>query len=400
MSSSPSSSSYSYTSPKFTCTSPVNIAVIKYWGKENEEEHIPLNSSLSATLNQDDLKTTTTVQASTEFTSDELILNGKKEDVQGSKRIQRVFRYIREAATAKWYTERPNKDQEIYVHIDSTNNFPTAAGLASSASGYCCLVYALGQLFEVKTDLSIIARLGSGSACRSLYGGFVAWEKGTDHETSKAVQVLDEFDEFSKQTNIVICVVSDRQKHTPSTSGMQQSVLTSEKLKVRAREIVPQRMIEMEKALKNKDFNTFARLTMDDSDNMHDCCADTNPPIYYMNDTSKQIVQLVNDFNAFDDGNGTQNLKAAYTFDAGPNAVLFFPSKEITNKFLAILHAFFPPSNQEQFFTKEPFVTEMKQYGELVESFKKATSVQVNPDGLRYLIHTTVGAGPKVVSKE
>ena len=261
-------------------------------------------------------------------------------------------------------------------------------------------MYALGQLFEVKSDLSIIARLGSGSACRSLYGGFVAWEKGVDHETSKAVPVLDEFDEFSKQTNIVVCVVSDRQKHTPSTSGMQQSVLTSQKLKIRANEIVPQRMIEMEKALKERDFNSFARLTMDDSDNMHDCCADTNPPIYYMNDTSKQIVQLVHDFNSFDDGNGTQNLKVAYTFDAGPNAVLFFPSKEITNKFLAILHAFFPPSNQEQFFSKEPFVSEMKQYTSMVEAFKNSTSVKANADGLRYLIHTTVGYGPKVVSRE
>ncbi|EFC36555.1 mevalonate decarboxylase [Naegleria gruberi] len=390
----------SFTSPKFTCTSPVNIAVIKYWGKENEAEHIPLNSSLSATLNQDDLKTTTTVQASTEFPCDELILNGKKEDVQGSKRIQRVFQEIRKAATAKWYTERPNKDQEIYVHIDSTNNFPTAAGLASSASGYCCLVFALGQLFEVKSDLSIIARLGSGSACRSLYGGYVAWEKGHDHETSKAIQVLDEHDDFSKQTNIVVCVVSDRQKHTPSTSGMQQSVITSKLLKVRASEIVPQRMIEMDKALKTKDFNLFATLTMDDSDNMHACCADTEPAIYYMNETSNQIVQLVKDFNAFDDGNGVENLKVAYTFDAGPNAVLFFPNKEVTNKFLAILHAFFPPSNQEQFFSKEPFVTEMKQYTEMVESFKKSTSVKIDADGLRYLIHTTVGYGPKVVSIE
>ena len=392
-------STYTFTSPKITCTSPVNIAVVKYWGKSNEEEHIPLNSSLSATLNQDDLKTTTTVQASTEFTSDELILNGKKEDVN-SRRIQRVFRYIREQATAKWYTERPNKEQEIHVHIDSTNNFPTAAGLASSASGYCCLVFALGQLFEVKSDLSTIARLGSGSACRSMYGGFVAWEMGTDHETSKAVQILDEFDEFSKMINIVVCVVSDRQKHTPSTFGMEQSVKTSEMLKVRANEIVPKRMIEMEQALKNKDFNTFARLTMDDSDNMHDCCADTKPAIYYMNETSKQIVQLVNDFNKFDDGNGVQNLKVSYTFDAGPNAVLFFPSKEITSKFLAILHAFFPPSNQEAFFNKEPFVTDMKKYDEMVQAFMKTTSVKVDQDGLRYLIHTDVGYGPKVISKE
>ncbi|KAL9647661.1 hypothetical protein ABK040_015151 [Willaertia magna] len=391
---------HSFTSPKITCTSPVNIAVIKYWGKENEEEHIPLNSSLSGTLNQDDLKTITTVQASTDFTEDELILNGKKEDVN-TKRIQRVFRYIRENATAKWYTERPNKEQEIHVHINSTNNFPTAAGLASSASGYCCLVFALGQLFEVKSDLSTIARLGSGSACRSMYGGYVAWEKGHDHESSKAVQIIDENDEFSKQTNILICVVSDKQKHTPSTYGMEQSVKTSKLLKTRASEIVPKRMEEMIKALKERDFNSFAKLTMDDSDCMHACCADTVPPIHYMNETSNQIVQLVKDFNEQlgKKEDNTMDYHVAYTFDAGPNAVLYFKDVESTLKFLAILHVYYPADEVSSFFSKEPYATDMKKYLDWAKNEFK-TTVAVDANGLKYVIHTTIGRGPEVVDRQ
>lgn len=132
-----------------TCTSPVNIAVIKYWGKRDVKLNLPINSSLSGTLSQEHLKTSTTVVASDEFEEDKLYLNGKEEKI--NERTRNCLRELRERA--REYRSSPadpsspspplitpdDWKNKIKLHIYSYNNFPTAAGLASSASGLCCL---------------------------------------------------------------------------------------------------------------------------------------------------------------------------------------------------------------------------------------------------------------------
>jgi hypothetical protein len=126
-----------------------NIAVIKYWGKRDEKLLLPINSSLSVTLSPIHMGTTTTAAASPEWEGDRLWLNGKEEDVN-SERVQNCLKAIR---------SRAGKDAPVGgVRIVSENNFPTAAGLASSASGYACLVAALGSLYNVEGDISSIAR--------------------------------------------------------------------------------------------------------------------------------------------------------------------------------------------------------------------------------------------------
>ncbi|WJX83393.1 diphosphomevalonate decarboxylase [Trifolium repens] len=127
---------------------------------------------------------------------------------------------------------------KLHVHIASYNNFPTAAGLVSSAVGFACLVYALGKLMNVKEDesqLSAIARQGSGSTCRSLFGGFVKWIMGKEENGSDslAVQLADE--KHWDDLVIIIVVVSSRQKETSSTSGMRDTVETSLLLQHRAK---------------------------------------------------------------------------------------------------------------------------------------------------------------------
>ncbi|KAK2371703.1 diphosphomevalonate decarboxylase MVD2, peroxisomal [Trifolium repens] len=127
---------------------------------------------------------------------------------------------------------------KLHVHIASYNNFPTAAGLASSAVGFACLVYAIGKLMNVKEDesqLSAIARQGSGSTCRSLFGGFVKWIMGKEENGSDslAVQLADE--KHWDDLVIIIVVVSSRQKETSSTSGMRDTVETSLLLQHRAK---------------------------------------------------------------------------------------------------------------------------------------------------------------------
>ncbi|XP_050281580.1 diphosphomevalonate decarboxylase 2-like [Quercus robur] len=329
-----------------TAQTPTNIAVIKYWGKRDETLILPVNDSISVTLDPAHLCTTTTVAVSPSFDQDRMWLNGKEISLAGG-RFQSCLKEIRSRACDVEDEEKgikiAKKDWEnLHLHIASYNNFPTAAGLASSAAGFACLVFALAKLMNAKEDqsqLSAIARQGSGSACRSLYGGFVKWIMGKDGDgrDSLAVQLADE--KHWDDLVIIIAVVSSRQKETSSTSGMRETVETSLLLKHRAKEIVPKRIVQMEEAIKNRDFASFAQLTCTDSNQFHAVCLDTSPPIFYMNDTSHRIISVVEKWNRSE---GVPQV--AYTFDAGPNAVMIARDRKAASLLLRRLLFHFPPN--------------------------------------------------------
>ena len=134
--------------------------------------------------------------------------------------------------------------------------------------------------------------------------------------------------QFWPEMRAIICVVSDKEKDTSSTSGMATSKETSPLLNFRASSVVQPRLEELEAAFCAKDFETFGRLTMMDSNQFHAVCMDTYPPIFYMNDTSKAIIHLVHMINRH-----FGCVKAAYTFDAGPNAVIYTLEKVILCSF-------------------------------------------------------------------
>jgi diphosphomevalonate decarboxylase len=117
----------------------------------------------------------------------------------------------------------------------------------------------------------------------------------------------------------LILVVSAEKKGVSSTSGMQITVATSELFQRRAEVVVPRHMALMEKAIKEKDFETFAKVTMMDSNSFHATCLDTFPPIFYLNDVSRAAIRAVEDINK-----KAGKTVAAYTFDAGPNAVIYY----------------------------------------------------------------------------
>lgn len=315
-----------------TCVAPINIAVVKYWGKLSEEFNIPLNSSLSLTLDSQDLCTQTCLTLDSSLSRDELWLNGAEEDISKNKRIQRCLAKARQLALADDDTRELST---MFCKIVSKNNFPTAAGLASSASGYACLAKCLGQIFGLNENLSSLARLGSGSACRSMDGGFVKWEKGNslDGHDSIAKQIVPE--DYWNDLHCLILVVSNKQKSVPSTEGMKRSVKTSQLLQFRVESIVDARLAEMENAIIAKDFDKFAQLTMKESNQLHAICQDTYPPINppYMNSTSHKIIQFITKYNESD-------IKAAYTFDAGANSVLFVLEKNL-KELLATLTKYF-----------------------------------------------------------
>lgn len=395
-----------YPSISATHTAPSNIACIKYWGKRDVGANTPINSSVSVTMNQDDLKAITTVVASPDFTADRLWLNGVEEDITRSKRVQVVLREIRARAGDKAAADGTVVPAAVLagwkVHIVSRNTFPTAAGLASSAAGYACLVHTLADVFAVKEkyagELTTLARQGSGSACRSLYGGFVEWSMGTrvDGSDSLAVQVADEA--HWPELCILIAVVSDAKKDTGSTDGMTRSVQTSQLLRHRALNVVPERLAKIEAAYKARDFETFAQITMADSNQFHATCLDTFPPIFYMNDTSRRIIGLVHKLNA-----AAGRTVAGYTFDAGPNAVIFALRQDAA-QVLAVLLSHFPAPATAG--AGAPFVSGSALAGLQAEAEALLPGLPAalacpagaaQPGGVRHVYATTVGDGPRVL---
>ncbi|XP_060110263.1 diphosphomevalonate decarboxylase [Heteronotia binoei] len=371
-----------------TCTAPVNIAVIKYWGKRDEELILPINSSLSVTLHQDQLKTTTTAAISRDFKEDRLWLNGKEDDI-AHPRLQSCLREMRRLARKRrgGNGDPPSLSLAYKVHIASENNFPTAAGLASSAAGYACLVYTLAKLYGVEGELSEVARQGSGSACRSMFGGFVQWAMGerADGKDSIALQVAPEI--HWPELRVLILVVSAEKKPVGSTAGMQTSVKTSLLLKHRAEAVVPERMMQMIQHIQRRDFEAFAELTMKDSNQFHAACLDTFPPIFYLNDISKQVIALVHRFNAHHN-----KIKVGYTFDAGPNAVLF-ALEDTVGELVEVVKRSFPPEDNGGQFLKGLPVEGASLSEELLSAVVRAPV----PGVIQYLLHTKPGPGPMKV---
>lgn len=301
------------------------------------------------------------------------ITQKRKEDTS-KDRIQNVFTQIRKRAT---------ENQNLKARIVSVNNFPTAAGLASSASGYCNLVFTLAQAYKVEGDLTTIARVGSGSACRSMFGGYVKWIMGEKDDGSDSIAVQVQPETHWDDIQVLVCVVSSKQKETSSTSGMKESAKTSNLLKERVK-IVPERIKTMEKSIKEKDFETFANLTMLDSDSFHAVCKDTTPSIVYLNDVSNSIISLVNAFNKT-----SKSTKLAYTFDAGPNACLFVLKKDL-EEVLSLLAFHFP---SEKLLPKQ-VSQELKQVPKEFQDL-----IKVNPNGLQEILMTSVGPGPQIVNE-
>uniref|UniRef100_A0A9I3FH61 Diphosphomevalonate decarboxylase n=1 Tax=Anopheles epiroticus TaxID=199890 RepID=A0A9I3FH61_9DIPT len=375
-----------------TCIAPVNIAIIKYWGKRDDDLILPINDSISVTLSTDHLRTKTTITAGPEIAKNVLRLNGVDESFD-NPRIQRCLQEVKSLAKASGKCPKPEM-LEWNINVESENNFPTAAGLASSAAGYACFVYTLATLYGIESEeLSKIARMGSGSACRSLHSGYVQWARGErpDGLDSLAIQLAPA--SAWPDMHVLILVVSDRKKATASTHGMATSVKTSDLIKHRASVCVPERIKLVQKAIAEQDFDTFGRIAMKDSNQFHAICLDTYPPCFYLNDVSRSIIRMVDQINTLAGLNAP--VKVAYSFDAGPNACLFLLEKDVAEVSAIVRRVFpFTDSSAEEYYKGIPNdETAMQAVPPTVlDSF----AVE-EPNLLRYIIHTKVGEGPKRV---
>ncbi|BFH74111.1 diphosphomevalonate decarboxylase [Sulfurisphaera javensis] len=285
---------------------PSNIAIVKYWGKRNEELNLPLNSSLSISLTN--LEVRTRVEFSSEYTKDEVYINGEKakdeEIKEYSGRVLEIFR--------KLYGEK------IYAKVESWSNFPKSAGLASSAAGIAALVYAVNEALGLglsQRELSKIARIGSGSACRSTVGGFVIWEKGerNDGEDSFCYQIFPET--HWPELVDIIAIIDEKSKKRSSREGMILTAKTSSLMKCRLT-FIEESLPKIIDSIRRKDEIEFYYWLMRHSNSMHAVILDSWPSFFYLNDISFKIMEWIQEFG-----------KAGYTFDAGPNPHIFTTEK-------------------------------------------------------------------------
>ncbi|QGA55369.1 diphosphomevalonate decarboxylase [Sulfolobus sp. E5-1-F] len=290
-----------------TVSAPSNIAIVKYWGKRGDERlNLPLNNSLSITLD-DQLSVITKVTLSDKnivIVNDKILPEDETKEYAG--RVLEAFKKL--------------IGKEFYVKVESRAKFPTNAGLASSAAGIAALTFALNELLELELELkelSKIARLGSGSACRSMFGGFVVWNKGEreDGEDSYCYQIF-QHDHWSDLVDI-IPILSEKEKRISSRKGMIRSAETSELMSCRLK-FIEKTFNEVIEAIRNKDERKFYYLMMRHSNSMHAIILDSWPSFFYLNDTSMRIMEWIQDYG-----------KAGYTFDAGPNPHIFTTERNV-----------------------------------------------------------------------
>ncbi|AXH94944.1 diphosphomevalonate decarboxylase [Ornithinimicrobium avium] len=279
-----------------------NIALIKYWGKKDEELILPVAGSLSLTL--DAFATTTSVELREGLAEDRLELDGLVRDGEQLARVSAFLDHVRSLAGASGRAV-----------VRSVNEAPTAAGLASSASGFAALAMAASAAYGLDLDargLSRLARRGSGSAARSLVDGVAVWHAGTDDESSYAEAVP------APPMGMVIATVDGGPKAVSSREAMRRTVQTSPYFSawVSSTEDYLERMVT---ACRAGDFTTIGQLTEAHALRMHALIASTEPPIRYLRPRSVEVFDAVAGLR--EDG-----VEAWATADAGPNvAVLVQP---------------------------------------------------------------------------
>jgi diphosphomevalonate decarboxylase len=370
--------------PQFhtTVVAPINIAFIKYWGKRagGEQLILPTNDSFSITLATEPFRSKTTVVLSDKVAEDELWLNGEKTDI-ANPRLQNVLQMVR--ATC------PPERAALKALIVSNNNFPTAAGMASSASGYCALACALVEVFQSTADKSLLSRIGSGSACRSAYGGFVKWLMGSNPDGTDCIAQQFAPHTHWPEMNVLCAVVKGVKKDVSSTKGMQVSLETSPMMKPRIEEVVPRRMEAVSEAIKNRDFEAFAELSMTDSDDLQAVCRTSDPQIVYATEDSFAIIRLA---HAYNKAKGKRVL--AYTFDAGANAFLFTLEANLPEVVAMLLHHF--PTQDSLCCFNRPELLAAARGIELAAEFKDLIGDYPKKE-LTYLLQSPVGSGPSVL---
>ena len=292
------------TETRATALAHPNIALIKYWGNRDDYWRIPANDSLS--FNLDGLWSRTTVVFRPELPNDRLWLHEREVAGPGLARAQRVLARVRAWAGLTWYAE-----------VHSENNFPTGTGIASSASGFAALAVAAAAaagLALSEAELSRLARLGSGSAARSVPGGFARWRAGQRDEDSFAYTFAP-----AEHWALADCiaVVSTRPKAVGSSHG--HGLAATSPLQAARVADTPRRLALVQDAILRRDFDQLARVVEQDTHLMHAVMQTSRPPLLYWQSASVEVMHAVRAWRA-------AGRAVAYTLDAGPNVHVLCPA--------------------------------------------------------------------------
>ncbi|GAA3677374.1 diphosphomevalonate decarboxylase [Lentzea roselyniae] len=283
-----------------TAIAHVNMALVKYWGKRDPELFLPWTSSLSMTL--DAFWTTTTVRFSTEAGEDQVKLDGAPVAGEQQRRVSRFLDLVRSRAGR---TGR--------AVVDSTNTVPTGAGLASSSSAFAALALATSSACGLSLDpaaLSRLARRGSGSASRSIFGGFALWRAGHDDESSYAEPVPAKEDPQFDPV-MVVALVDTGHKTVTSRDAMRRTVETSPLFRPWADSAAAD-LKEMQDAVARGDLDTIGEVAERNALGMHATMLAARPAVRYFTPNTVAVLDAVLELRR-------AGVSAYYTMDAGPN---------------------------------------------------------------------------------
>lgn len=280
-----------------TAISCPNIAFIKYWGNRDHELRIPSNGSIS--MNLGGLFTRTRVTFDIGLLCDELILDDQIQVGAPLQRVSALLDRVRRLARLA-----------CFARVQSSNNFPMGAGIASSASAFAALSLAASRAAGLDLDeaaLSRLARTGSGSACRSVPGGFVEWRAGDRHENSYAVSIAP-----PEHWELVDCVaIVSREPKTTGSSEGHPLAYTSPLQAARVDDAL-RRLGICRQAILERDFEALTEVVEQDSNLMHGVIITSTPRILYWQPATLAVMHAVTAWRK-------QGLAACYTIDAGPN---------------------------------------------------------------------------------
>ena len=293
---------------RVTTYAPSNIALCKYWGKRDQELNLPITSSFSVSLGD---KGATTELSIAKESQDSVFVNGRNIDLASSfgKRLLKFFDLF-----------RINRDLCFAANIKT--NIPIGAGLASSACGFASMVMALNALFKWKLqehELSILARLGSGSASRSFWHGFVEWHAG---ERADGFDSYGEvFTEKWPELCIGLLIITDAEKEIGSREAMQRTIATSPLYAAWPLK-VEQDLATLKRAIQLKDFQLLGKTAESNALTMHATMMSAWPPVFYALPETVSLMKKIWQLRQ-------QGLMLFFTQDAGPNLKLIFLEKDV-----------------------------------------------------------------------
>ncbi|GAB4548706.1 MAG: diphosphomevalonate decarboxylase [Anaerolineae bacterium] len=291
---------------KATAIAHPNIAFIKYWGNHDEALRLPANPSLS--MNLGDLVTTTTLAFDEGLGGDEVVIDEQPAGESARARVSAHLDLVRQRAGLK-----------APARVVSRNNFPTGAGVASSASGFAALTVAAcaaAGLDLSQAELSALARRGSGSASRSLPGGYTEWLMGRGNASSfaRTVAPASHWD-----LRDLVVVVSREHKAVGSSRG--HGLAVSSPLHQARLAAVPAMLAGCKRALLARDLSAMGVLIEQDAVMMHAVMMTSRPPLYYWTPETIAVIQAVQRWRA-------EGLPVYYTIDAGPNVHLICQARD------------------------------------------------------------------------